>query len=152
MEVLHGFLHLYEKSHTSHIPELVYLCRHMRIFAYFLLLGVLLQTCSKQLIYTDYLVNKEFIAKVLCVNKDVPQKQCNGKCHLKKQLDQDTKQQEGENQKSKSGMEVVYLSPEKLVFEMTPLLVTNHYFFYQQNINEPFPVAIFHPPGNDQSC
>ncbi|MEN9488966.1 MAG: hypothetical protein RL494_1231 [Bacteroidota bacterium] len=34
----------------------------------------------------EYVVNYEYISKVLCVNKDKPKLQCNGKCHLMKEL------------------------------------------------------------------
>lgn len=34
----------------------------------------------------DYVVNYEYISKVLCVNKAKPKMQCNGKCHLMKEL------------------------------------------------------------------
>ncbi|QBN20598.1 hypothetical protein E1750_07245 [Flavobacterium nackdongense] len=34
----------------------------------------------------DYVVNYEYITKVLCVNKAKPKLQCNGKCHLMKEL------------------------------------------------------------------
>lgn len=34
----------------------------------------------------NYVINKDFIAEVLCVNQDKPEMQCEGKCHLKKEL------------------------------------------------------------------
>jgi hypothetical protein len=34
----------------------------------------------------NYLINKDYIAKNLCVNKDKPKSCCKGKCHLVKQL------------------------------------------------------------------
>lgn len=34
----------------------------------------------------DYVVNYEYISKVLCENKAKPAMQCNGKCHLMKEL------------------------------------------------------------------
>ncbi len=34
----------------------------------------------------DYVVNYEYITKTLCVNKAKPQMNCNGKCHLMKEL------------------------------------------------------------------
>jgi hypothetical protein len=34
----------------------------------------------------DYLINKDYIAKNLCVNKDKPKSCCKGKCYLVKQL------------------------------------------------------------------
>lgn len=34
----------------------------------------------------EYAINYEYITKVLCENKFKPQKKCNGKCHLRKEL------------------------------------------------------------------
>ena len=34
----------------------------------------------------EYLVNYDYISRVLCINKDKPQLQCDGKCYLMKQL------------------------------------------------------------------
>ncbi len=34
----------------------------------------------------DYLLNRDYIAKNLCINKDKPKSCCKGKCHLVKQL------------------------------------------------------------------
>ncbi len=123
-----------------------YLCTRMRIFAYILLLGFILQTCSKQLIYTDYLVNKDFIASVLCINKNSPEKHCEGKCHLKKQLDQDTKQQEGTGQKSKVAGEVVFLSPESIVLEVTAIQIATPYFYYLSRTTNSHTNSVFQPP------
>jgi len=44
----------------------------------------------------DYLINKDYIAKNLCVNKDKPKSCCKGKCHLIKQLNKANSQQENE--------------------------------------------------------
>jgi hypothetical protein len=50
----------------------------------------------------DYEMNKEFIAKNLCENKEKPKSTCNGKCHLAKEL---KKQDKKENQTSNSQKE-----------------------------------------------
>ena len=34
----------------------------------------------------EYVANYDYISKVLCVNIDKPAMECNGKCHLKKEL------------------------------------------------------------------
>ena len=34
----------------------------------------------------NYVVNYEYISKVLCINKAKPKLKCNGKCHLMKEL------------------------------------------------------------------
>lgn len=41
--------------------------------------------------YIEYALNQDYIAEFLCINKDQPKLQCNGKCHLAKQIE---KQQE----------------------------------------------------------
>jgi hypothetical protein len=45
----------------------------------------------------EYVVNYEYISKVLCENKAKPMMHCNGKCHLMKEL---AKASDGENPKS----------------------------------------------------
>ncbi|MBW8201006.1 hypothetical protein [Flagellimonas abyssi] len=43
----------------------------------------------------EYMVNQDYIAEYLCVNKDKPMLNCNGKCYLAKMLqeEQDEKRQ-----------------------------------------------------------
>jgi hypothetical protein len=36
--------------------------------------------------FIEYAVNKDYIAKNLCINRDKPKSCCAGKCHLKKEL------------------------------------------------------------------
>jgi len=36
--------------------------------------------------YLDYMVRKSYIIEKFCINKDVPEMQCNGKCHLNEQI------------------------------------------------------------------
>jgi hypothetical protein len=63
-----------------------------------ILLSAILMFCSmgKTGMVISYYINKTYIAKVLCENKEVPQMQCNGKCQLKKQLSEADTQQEKE--------------------------------------------------------
>lgn len=56
-----------------------------------LMLGGMMQATFIQL---EYVVNKEYYAKVLCENKEQPVLKCNGKCQLGKQLKQAEEQQE----------------------------------------------------------
>lgn len=52
------------------------------------------QTFSKWCVILDYQVNKDFIAKTLCINRAKPMSCCQGKCHLNKSLAQDESQQQ----------------------------------------------------------
>lgn len=37
--------------------------------------------------YIEYAIFKDYIAKNLCINRDKPKSCCEGKCHLKKQIE-----------------------------------------------------------------
>lgn len=43
--------------------------------------------------YVEYIINQDYIAKFLCINKDKPELQCNGKCHLVKQIEKQQQQE-----------------------------------------------------------
>jgi len=59
-----------------------------KLLSFILVLSFFSYQSYHSLIYMNYIVNKNHFANVLCENKDNPEKQdCNGKCHLKKQLD-----------------------------------------------------------------
>lgn len=60
-----------------------------RILSIILVLSFFSYQSYHSLIYLNYAINKSYFINVLCENKNNPEKQgCNGKCHLKKQLDQ----------------------------------------------------------------
>ncbi|MCO6501215.1 MAG: hypothetical protein J5I47_12680 [Vicingus serpentipes] len=40
----------------------------------------------KSFVTIDYFINQAEITELFCINKEKPQLQCNGKCHLAKQL------------------------------------------------------------------
>jgi hypothetical protein len=58
-----------------------------KAIALFLTFVLLANNINNVVIVTDFVVNQDFIAKTLCIQKD-DQKGCNGKCHLAKQLAQ----------------------------------------------------------------
>lgn len=56
--------------------------------------------------YFDYLLNKSYIANNLCVNKDKPDSDCQGKCHLVKELKKVNNQEPGPNQGNSPRLEL----------------------------------------------
>lgn len=38
--------------------------------------------------YAEYILNYEYISEVLCINQDKPELECDGKCYLKSQIQQ----------------------------------------------------------------
>lgn len=57
----------------------------------------------------EYVVNYDYISKVLCINKEKPKLECNGKCHLMKELAKasDTSDSLPSNKKTVSPMQEV---------------------------------------------
>lgn len=58
-----------------------------------LALLILLQSFSKMWIFISFKINQDYILKVLCINRDKPEKACNGKCYLMKQMKAEEEQE-----------------------------------------------------------
>ncbi len=99
----------------------------------------------------EYIVNYEYISKVLCVNKETPIMGCNGKCYLMSQL-----ANQSEDEKPISDKRIVVKQIEILFFQeiksidlpkapvvQNPILNTNYSNLYTYlNI-----CTAFHPPS-----
>lgn len=63
---------------------------YMKIFkvilAVFMSLVLLFSTNLKSFITINYLLNKAEITELFCINKEKPKLECNGKCHLAKEI------------------------------------------------------------------
>ncbi len=57
--------------------------------------------------FIDYKINYEYISEVLCINKEKPSLNCNGKCHLKKELDKAAKE-EKKNTQLGTNLEILF--------------------------------------------
>ena len=100
----------------------------------------------------DYVVNYDYISKVLCVNKAKPQMHCNGKCHLMKEL---AKAAESEKPISSDKKDSSKQETELLFFLESPKLVFQpHFFLIKSSSNYNYSnlyshlecYSIFHPP------
>lgn len=117
-----------------------------------LVLGILVQSLGKLILLANYFLNKESITLNFCVNKNKPKLHCNGKCHLKKQLD--NVEEKGKEQKQapnylKEKTEVLYFQKKspyaffnKSLFDKDHKLNKNRKQFYSFS----FLTDIFHPP------
>ncbi|SHK82700.1 hypothetical protein SAMN04488028_109112 [Reichenbachiella agariperforans] len=68
------------------------------ILIYLLVLNTLASTLAVPLIYMDFGMRQDYIAEVLCINRDKPMLNCDGKCYLAKKLQAAQEQQEQENE------------------------------------------------------
>lgn len=116
------------------------------ILSCLLVMAVLLQAFSKCIVLAEFELNKNFISKNLCVNKDKPSSGCNGHCHLVKQLKKDAERND-DSKGSKEKQEIVLYNQDT----RKPLNV------YRIEKNNSFPPVlkehystllkpVFHPP------
>lgn len=95
------------------------------------------------------MVNYEYITKELCENKEKPELECNGKCHLKAELAKAAEDTIPASQESKTmvTLELVYL-------EILPEITFNHIFVEKEKVSNLYSrlyfrlhsTRIFHPP------
>ena len=82
----------------------------MRSFIAFLLLfAILLPTLSPWGTVAYFNINRKYIARVLCENRDRPQLNCNGKCYLAKKLKQQQEKKDKETTEQVSNIPVAHL-------------------------------------------
>lgn len=86
---------------------------------------------SRVWILINFKVNQDIIAKVLCINKNKPELQCNGKCHLANQIkQQEEKENQNTNSETTTKTEIIFIHNIE-----TELLVSNTSSTnYQNNI------------------
>lgn len=118
---------------------------------FFLALYVTTVFCSF-LPYIEYAVNYNYISEVLCINKDVPESTCHGKCHLNKKIAETVKAQipEEKNEGTPTVLTARDFSPAILnvysLFISAPFVELGKFrlsdFLYQKEIYQ----SIFRPP------
>lgn len=118
-----------------------------QIVSLILLSVFLLQIFSRFIICADYIINKDYIAKVLCINKDKPRMRCEGKCHLKKQLDKEEKKEQSPTNPIKEKNEIQFFSESNSVSSFVAIpLVSKQISVYSFSLSEKHTLTVFHPP------
>lgn len=118
-----------------------------RYLSFLLAWIILLNSFNQGIILMGYTLNKDYIARVLCVNRDKPQLGCQGKCHLKKQL---KKAQETE-QKTHTSLSKLECNWIALPFEIfrfgctAPIECPSS--FYQTHYTFKYLAGIYRPPA-----
>jgi len=99
----------------------------------------------------QYIVNYEYISKVLCINTEKPAMKCNGKCHLMQELAKASESEKPLSDKKASHSEIEILFFEQLkdfnfTFKQVTVLqeTTTFYSNLYSHINSN---PIFHPPS-----
>lgn len=98
-------------------------------------------------IYIDFKINQDYIARVLCINRDKPELNCNGNCVLMQKLKtaQETEQSQENQTNKKQSFETFcesLLCFDTRTFPDKPQAFKN----YPQLFISNYSVDIFHPP------
>jgi hypothetical protein len=102
--------------------------------------------------FIDYALNKDYIAKNLCENRNKPKMNCNGKCHLMKQLkkagSEESTPVNNSSQKNSSQEENITHVAGIFIFNFNQTVsVKNIFSSHSQNyIPAPYSKGVFHPP------
>lgn len=100
----------------------------------------------------EYVVNYNYISKVLCENKAKPQLKCNGKCHLMKELAKEAESQKPSSNDKKTTtvqeVEVLFCNEIKpfivrQIYFQDTILATDNYVNLYFHLTS---CAVFHPP------
>lgn len=98
----------------------------------------------------EYLVNYDYIRKVLCINKDKPQLQCDGKCYLMKQLAKnasDERDKDKTERKNKVETPFVFVLKEENILPIIEEVESHEKFtFYQNYYKKTIHFKLLRPP------
>jgi len=123
--------------------------KRYRIYTIFYLAIMVCYLVRPVIPYIEYTLNKDYIAKYLCVKKDIPGNNCQGQCHLHKQLrvnaenngtDQDDNKNNNPNNKVDDHMQANCILPQPERPEIN--LAFNNCFA----VIVSFPDPVFTPP------
>lgn len=110
-----------------------------KLIAFFLILAFSWKLVAMVYIQVDFIVNQQEITAKLCENKAKPKLQCNGKCHLKKQLAKIDNSEKKEDKKQNSNPsfkveDVFYSSLENSISQFQLQINETKKSFYYLNL------------------
>ena len=99
----------------------------------------------------EYVLNYEYVSKVLCINKDKPKMHCNGKCHLMKEL---AKASDAEKPLSSDKKGISQILDVLIFEEIRSLKIVPVCFVTKEKVNSDYSnlyfhmnsASVFHPP------
>ena len=115
-------------------------------------LSIFSQCVMKLGIVAWYEANKNYIIENFCINKDKPELNCCGKCHLRKELKKvdDNGTSKKQNEKTeKSSETVAFIIPASFqAHRQSPLFdISIQHPAGQHLYDSGIPTAVFHPPS-----
>ena len=109
---------------------------------------VVIQSFTPWMVIGQYAINKEYISKNLCINKNLPKLHCNGKCQLMKKLAEEEKQNAPAESSLGKAHTFVLFSQEIELPEISGFaeMKSGWPSLYLSSAGKVLPRSIFHPP------
>jgi len=98
------------------------------------------------LIVFSYVVNKEFIAAMLCINREIPDNDCQGSCQITEQLQEQEKKKEEQSGIMLQKTDITLYLPVSSAYLFPPVHDQNYPALYMNKKLSTTPSSIFHPP------
>lgn len=95
----------------------------LKTFISYLLISLFLfQAFEVGVVFVQFKLNQDYIAKVLCINKDKPELKCNGCCQLKKEIAEKEREHEKRDKTILPDKPIVFV--QAIVYEALLLDIT----------------------------
>jgi hypothetical protein len=92
-------------------------------------------------------LNKEYISSELCEQRLIPDSDCEGKCHLRKELKKDSeREKQSQRQQQTSPDMIVYKAESVLKTPAIPILDKTGSTLYIAGVCSIPDISVFHPP------
>lgn len=120
----------------------------MHLFSLLLLSVILMQSCSKVIIFVNYEINKKQITEQYCVNKSNKSLHCDGMCHVIIQLQKEEKQETTPVKNQNDKFEIILFSSVEDDLLFTNYITGDYAYSILQIIKiKSSTSSIFHPPS-----
>ncbi|APG66470.1 hypothetical protein LPB136_10235 [Tenacibaculum todarodis] len=96
--------------------------------------------------FVEYAIKYDYISKVLCINVDKPELQCNGKCYLMKKLENEQKEDRKALRVSMEEYPVGFVILLKIKENSSFLFQTKEKHSTPKNYSFLYTSSVFHPP------
>ncbi len=113
-----------------------------------MIIALLAQNYSRFAVWLNYELNKDYIARNICENRNKPRSCCKGKCFLKKQMAKADKEENlpGNSHKEKYE-EIYFFVSERIVYPPSIKEITKQYYLRNlQLVSQHFVDKLLRPP------
>lgn len=96
--------------------------------------------------FVEYVINQDYIAKFLCINQDKPEMQCNGKCHLYKEVEKQQEETPVSLQISLKEYPIGFVKILGLKDQKNFQTLIESNYLYLKNYKYLYTTSVLHPP------